>query len=84
MSFIQSVFPQGFITATIEKFFLNKLDVSLHSFYEEIKDLKVSAHILIKRSGEVIQFVPFNKKERGMHKNQASMEWMIATIFQLE
>lgn len=54
----------------IEQFFLNKLDVSLHSFYEEIKDLKVSAHILIKRSGEVIQFVPFNK--RAWHAGKSS------------
>ncbi len=54
----------------IEQFFLNKLDVSLHSFYEEIRDLKVSAHILIKRSGEVIQFVPFNK--RAWHAGKSS------------
>ena len=62
--------PRIYNSNHIEKFFLNKLDVSLHSFYEEIKDLKVSAHILIKRSGEVIQFVPFNK--RAWHAGKSS------------
>jgi AmpD protein len=56
----------------IEKFFLNKLDFSLHSFYQEIQDIKVSAHILIKRSGEVIQFVPFNK--RAWHAGKSSFK----------
>ena len=46
----------------IEDFFLNKLDISQHEYFNSIKDLKVSSHLLIKRDGEVIQFVPFNKR----------------------
>ena len=34
----------------------------MHNFYKEIQDIKVSCHILIKRNGEVIQFVPFDKR----------------------
>ena len=54
--------PNQYETGHIEKFFLNELDFNSHEFYKEIEDLKVSAHILIKRDGEIIQFVPFNKR----------------------
>ncbi len=40
-------------------FFCNKLDSSKHKFYKDIENLKVSSHILIKRDGEIIQFVSF-------------------------
>ena len=46
----------------IEDFFCNKLNTNDNEYFRGIKDLKVSSHILIKRSGEIIQFVPFNKK----------------------
>ena len=32
------------------------------NFYKNIDGMKVSAHVLIKRNGEVIQFVPFHKR----------------------
>ncbi|MDC3359992.1 1,6-anhydro-N-acetylmuramyl-L-alanine amidase AmpD, partial [Gammaproteobacteria bacterium] len=64
--------PRKYNTNHIENFFLNKLDDSLDDFYQEIKDLKVSAHILIKRSGEVIQFVPFNM--RAWHAGESSFK----------
>ena len=46
----------------IKDFFLNELDTSNHEYFESIKNLKVSSHIVIKRTGEIIQFVPFNKR----------------------
>ncbi len=46
----------------IEDFFLNKLDISSNKYFESIKNLKVSSHIVIKRTGEILQFVPFNKR----------------------
>jgi AmpD protein len=46
----------------IKDFFLNELDTSNHEYFESIKNLKVSSHILIKRTGETLQFVPFNKR----------------------
>ena len=54
--------PKKYNTDHIERFFLNELDFSSHNFYKNIDGLKVSAHVLIKRNGEVIQFVPFNKR----------------------
>ena len=54
--------PKIYNNDHIEKFFLNELDHSLDIFYKDIEGLKVSSHILIKRTGEIIQFVPFDKR----------------------
>ena len=54
--------PKIYGNSNIEDFFCNKLNINDHEYFREIKDLKVSSHILIKRTGEIIQFVPFNKK----------------------
>ena len=53
--------PKRYGTDHIEKFFLNKLDFSSHKYYRNIDNMRVSSHVLIKRNGEIIQFVPFNK-----------------------
>jgi AmpD protein len=62
--------PRKYNTNHIEEFFTNKLDFSSNDYYHNIKNLRVSAHILIKRSGEIIQFVPFNK--RAWHAGSSS------------
>ena len=49
----------------IEKFFTNCLDWDSHPYFDEIRGLEVSAHLLIRRDGELIQFVPF--AERAWH-----------------
>ncbi|MDB3952147.1 1,6-anhydro-N-acetylmuramyl-L-alanine amidase AmpD, partial [Gammaproteobacteria bacterium] len=54
--------PKRYGTDHIEKFFLNKLDFSSHKYYRNIDNMRVSSHVLIKRNGEIIQFVPFNKR----------------------
>ncbi len=54
--------PNEFGGLYIEQLFTNQLDPNEHPYFEEIKDHKVSAHILIRRDGEVVQFVPFNKR----------------------
>ena len=64
--------PKVYGNNHIENFFLNKLDHSLDPFYEEIRELKVSAHLLIKRDGEIIQFVPFNM--RAWHAGESSFQ----------
>ena len=56
----------------IEDFFLNKVDISQHEYFNSIKDLKVSSHLLIKRDGGIIQFVPFNK--RAWHAGISSFD----------
>lgn len=53
----------------IEQFFQNKLDKNAHPYFQEILEMQVSAHALIKRDGEIIQFVPFN--ERAWHAGQS-------------
>lgn len=55
-------FGEQFDNTYIEDFFCNRLDSSKDEYFQEIKDLKVSAHLLIKRSGEVVQFVDFANK----------------------
>jgi|TARA_Y100000748_G_scaffold298034_1_gene292797 AmpD protein len=46
----------------IEKFFTNQLNSDDDPYFEDIIDLTVSSHLLIKRDGSITQFVPFNKK----------------------
>jgi len=54
--------PGQFGGPYISQLFCNQLNTNDHSFFEEIKDLKVSAHLLIRRDGEIIQYVPFHKR----------------------
>ena len=54
--------PGEFGGHDIERLFCNTLDFTSHPFYREIHGLKVSAHVLIRRDGEIIQFVPFQKR----------------------
>jgi len=42
----------------IEALFCNRLDPAAHPYYAGIAHLRVSAHFLIRRRGELIQFVP--------------------------
>ncbi len=53
--------PGEFGGPHIEELFTNSLDPKAHAYFAEIVDLRVSAHFLIRRDGEVIQFVPTNK-----------------------
>jgi AmpD protein len=62
--------PGEFGSSHIEDFFLNRLNTADHPFFEEIKGVEVSAHLLIRRTGEVIQFVPFNR--RAWHAGRSS------------
>lgn len=56
----------------IEAFFCNRLDCDQHPFYREIAHLKVSAHGLIRRDGELVQFVPLLK--RAWHAGRSCFE----------
>lgn len=46
----------------IEDFFSGKLNIASHPSFPAVANLKVSAHLLIKRTGDIIQFVPFVKR----------------------
>lgn len=50
--------PGVFGGDAIIQFFTNSLDFSAHPYFQSLKDLKVSAHFLIRRDGEVLQFAP--------------------------
>ncbi len=54
--------PGEFGGPEIEALFTNRLDWNAHPFFEEIRGLEVSAHLLIRRDGELVQFVPFGKR----------------------
>ena len=61
--------PGEYGTGDIEAFFCNQLDWDKHPFYQEIKGVEVSSHLLITRTGEVVQFVPLN--ERAWHAGKS-------------
>ena len=44
----------------VSNLFTNNLDISEDKSFVSLKDLKVSAHLFIKRDGKIIQFVPLN------------------------
>ncbi|WP_394172824.1 1,6-anhydro-N-acetylmuramyl-L-alanine amidase AmpD [Thalassotalea litorea] len=46
----------------IDQLFTGTLNPQEHDYFQEIYQLKVSAHCLIKRNGEVVQYVPFDKR----------------------
>ena len=53
----------------IERFFTNDLDWEEHPFFDEIRGVEVSAHLLIERSGVVVQFVSLC--DRAWHAGQS-------------
>ena len=54
--------PGEYGSGAIQRFFCNQLESSEHPYFEEIAGLKVSAHVLIERSGKVVQFVNFDRR----------------------
>lgn len=64
--------PGEFGSSAIEDFFCGKLNTKAHHAFAEIETLKVSAHLLIKRTGEIVQFVPFT--ERAWHAGESQFQ----------
>jgi AmpD protein len=54
--------PGEFGGDAIEQLFRNRLDWDAHPYFREIRGLEVSAHLLIRRDGELLQFVPFTRR----------------------
>ena len=54
----------------IESLFTNCLDWHAHPYFREIEGLQVSSHLLIRRCGELVQFVPFGR--RAWHAGESS------------
>ena len=49
--------PGEFGGGHIEALFTNRLDATAHPYFSSIAHLRVSAHFLIRRTGEILQFV---------------------------
>lgn len=56
----------------IAELFTNRLDPSGHPYFATIADLRVSAHLLIRRDGGIEQFVPFHR--RAWHAGDSCYE----------
>jgi N-acetyl-anhydromuramoyl-L-alanine amidase len=64
--------PGEFGGGWIDALFGNCLDSSAHPYFREIDGLKVSSHLLIYRTGEICQFVPFHL--RAWHAGESCYE----------
>lgn len=54
--------PGEFGGPAIEALFTNRLDCASHPYYAALAELKVSSHFLIRRGGELVQFVPCGRR----------------------
>jgi len=64
--------PGEFGGDSIFDLFTNNLDPEAHPYFAEIAHLRVSAHLLIRRDGEIWQFVPF--ESRAWHAGVSCFE----------
>ncbi len=64
--------PGEFGGPAIEQFFCNRLDFTAHPYYRQLREVRVSAHLLIRRWGAIIQFVPFTR--RAWHAGRSFCE----------
>lgn len=61
--------PGAFGSDDIARLFTNQLDPAGHPYFAQISTLRVSAHFLIRRDGDLIQFVSCD--ERAWHAGQS-------------
>ncbi len=64
--------PGEFGGPWIDDFFLNKLSPNAHPYFTEIQNLRVSSHLLIRRNGQLIQYVPLD--QRAWHAGESAYE----------
>jgi len=64
--------PGEFEGNWIDDFFTNRLDPKAHDYFVEIADLQVSSHLLIRRNGEIVQYVPFH--QRAWHAGESRFD----------
>ena len=61
--------PGEFGGPHVDELFCNRLDPGAHPYFADICQLRVSAHLLIRRDGSLVQYVPFNR--RAWHAGQS-------------
>ncbi|MEW6646314.1 MAG: 1,6-anhydro-N-acetylmuramyl-L-alanine amidase AmpD [Pseudomonadota bacterium] len=54
--------PGEFGGPWIDALFTNTLDPAAHPYFREIHRLRVSSHLLIRRDGELVQYVPLHRR----------------------
>jgi N-acetyl-anhydromuramoyl-L-alanine amidase len=64
--------PDEFGGPWIERLFNGNLPPDQHPYFAEIQGMRVSSHVLIRRDGEILQFVPFH--ERAWHAGVSTFE----------
>lgn len=64
--------PGEFGGPWIDDFFLNRLDANAHSYFRVLQALRVSSHLLIRRDGHLIQYVPLDR--RAWHAGESVFE----------
>lgn len=64
--------PNEFGGPGIIQLFTNCLDPQAHPYFREVEGLRVSAHFLVRRDGELIQFVPCSR--RAWHAGVSSWQ----------
>ncbi|MGH8477261.1 MAG: 1,6-anhydro-N-acetylmuramyl-L-alanine amidase AmpD [Methylococcales bacterium] len=64
--------PGVFGGDAIDELFQNRLNPESHPCFASIHALKVSAHVLIRRGGDMTQYVPFDR--RAWHAGQSSYQ----------
>lgn len=64
--------PGKFGGPYIDQLFLGELNPDDDAYFVEIQHLKVSAHCLIRRTGELVQYVPLHK--RAWHAGQSQFK----------
>ena len=62
--------PNEFGGQFIDQLFTNSLDANAHSSFAEIAHLRVSSHLLIRRNGDIIQYVSL--QQRAWHAGVSS------------
>jgi AmpD protein len=54
--------PGEFGGPWIDQLFTNALPSDGHPYFAEVAGLRVSSHLLIRRTGEIVQYVPFHRR----------------------
>lgn len=62
--------PGEFGGSAVEALFTGRLDYSAHPYYARLRGLKVAPHLFVRRDGELVQFVSFDR--RAWHAGRSS------------
>ena len=64
--------PGEFGGPWIDRLFTGGLPADVHPYFKEIEGLRASAHALIRRDGQIVQYVPFG--ERAWHAGKSEYQ----------